>query len=311
MNPERTGNRIRELINQELKTSLGAIKLIGENEPSLYGILASFIASDEQRMLLVGGESGMGKSLLTTDTVWTVKKITDATPKLVSPVAVITWDRVHRMFYDALSVEKGHTIPLPRGETHPDVRKVISTVFCDTVRFATEYFPEARKIIVEAPFIDFRGENLLREPPVKPDNVTLLVMHSPKLRNKVMSEGRIKDTSGQPPAMKSIRENLLKSILGNTYTDIPIEKWDEIVKKYWENLLRQLEISGKVIEWDPDIFQDDGEELQLTTERFKSQSISPDQLKPIELSKFTKRYIESVLSTVKDLPEFLDKAEEI
>lgn len=290
----------KEVFLNNLLSHSGVIRSMVKKNPDLKMILFDFLFR-QKKILIIGGESGMGKSLLVADLRLLQDKMQALLPKKYQfQLVVVSWDRVHQVFFEHASTEVGTTLPLPKGETYLEARQLISKVMSDIVRQAFIYLPAKTKILIEAPLFDFRGENLREQREIYQPFVQTLIMHSPKTRAETLQAGRITQTSGQVDSMLAIREKLLKKMLGYHYNSISQEAQEEAVKNWWLN--RPGDIS--LIEWDPD---DDRTGLEKSVEEYKRENISPDILYPRPISWFTRRQFESVFQTIPSLDNFLTK----
>lgn len=255
----------------------------------------------QRNILVIGGESGMGKSLMSADLRKTHSDLQLILPKnLQTGLAVISWDRTHMAFFEEVSTEIGGTVHLPEGETDIAGRKIVSGVLGDQIRFIRKYFGSNMRILLEAPLIDTRGETVFQELSEYKGIVQTFIMHSPKTRFETLEKGRLMESSGQPDAMRSIREKLLHNILGNTRIQISPEEQDGIVKLWWAQRLKEW--GGIVVEWDPD---DNREGYDNSVATYMRMGIKPDVLSPKGLSRFTRNQLESVFRTITDMDYFL------
>lgn len=210
----------------------GVLPIMLSGNPDLRQHLINLFVG-EKNILIVGGESGMGKSLITTDIRGLHEDINaKLPPQLKVPLVVVSWDRTHAALFEAASVESGSTLSLPKGETHPRGRRIASHVIGDVVRYTKKYIHPNSKIIIETPLIDIRGETLYEELSDMRGQIQTLIMHSPESRERTLAEGRLMHTSGQPDSMNQIREKLFKVL------------WVEIMLAFLKKLEMMLYIDG-------------------------------------------------------------------
>lgn len=278
----------------------GILPQMTVRNPELPARVTDFLIG-QRTVLIVGGESGMGKSLISADLRKMHGDLQLILPEqLQTELAVISWDRTHMAFFEEVSTEAGETIPLPTGETHVAGRRIVSSVLGDQIRFIRKYISSNVRILLEAPLIDVRGETVFRELGEYRGEVQTFIMHSPKTRFETLQKGRLMETSGQRDSMQSIREKLLDTILGGTRINIPLEEQDEKIKHWW---IQQLEEwGGMVVEWDPD---DNREGLNNSVATYIQMGIKSDVLSPKGLSRFTRSQLESIFRTITDMDQFL------
>lgn len=290
--------RVR-VVNTLIQQS-GILPQMAARNPGLPERVADFLVG-ERRILIVGGESGMGKSLMGADLRKLHSHLQFVLPEqLHTKLAVISWDRTHQAFFEEVSTEAGETVPLPKGETHLAGRRIISNVLGDQVQFIRKYLGKNVRILLEAPLIDTRGETVFSELEQYKAETQTFVMHSPKTRHETIREGRLMPTSAQTDAMESMRDKLLLSILGTTHKHLSPETQDEIIKRWWIQKLEKW--GGMLVEWDPD---DNRDGYNNSIASYKEMHIKPDILSPRGLSRFTRNQLESIFRTVPDIDHFL------
>lgn len=278
----------------------GVLPQMVKRNPDLSSRITDFFIGP-QNILVIGGESGMGKSLINSDLRKMHGDLQLLLPEeLRTGLAVISWDRTHKAFFEEVSTEIGETTPLPKGETAAVGRRIVSAILGDQIRFIMKYLQPNSRILLEAPLIDTRGETVFQELDGYRHQVQTLIMHSPRTRSETLEQGRLMETSGQRESMLSIREKLLSTILGNTSSIISPDEQDEIIRGWW--VQRLAEWGGMVVEWDPD---DNREGYNNSVETFKQMGIKPDVLSPRGLSRFTRNQLESIFRTIEDMDHFL------
>ncbi len=148
--------------------------------------------------------------------------------------------------------------------------------------------------------IDHRGETILEGLSEYKQETQVFIMHSPKVRSETIAEGRLMHTSNQPDGMNAMREKLLHRILGAIPKTMSIGEQDEIVKRWWQEQLKQWD--GIVVDWDPD---DNRNGLNNSVELFIARHIKPDVLIPRPVSRFTQRQLESIFDALPNIDDFL------
>lgn len=291
----------RRRVVATLMEQSGILPQMVSRNPELSQRVTDFLLG-ERGILVVGGESGMGKSLIGADLRKMHEDLQRILPEgLRTKLVVITWDRTHKVFFDQVSTEAGWSIPLPKGETHSEGRKIVSPVLGDQIRYAKKYLGPDTIILLEAPLIDNRGETIFRELGEFRGETQTLIMHSPKTRYETLQKAeRLMETSGQRDSMVAIREKLLYRIMGGAYKSLSDGEQDEVIRRWWIQKLREW--GGMVVDWDPD---DNREGFNNSVEGFKQAGIRTDLLSPRALSYFTRSQIDSVFLTIRDMDEFI------
>lgn len=278
----------------------GILPQMAARNSGLPGRVADFMVG-ERKILIVGGESGMGKSLISADLRKIHHDLQFVLPEqLQTKLAVISWDRTHQAFYEEVSTEAGETVPLPNGETPLVGRKIVSSILGDQIQFIKKYLGADVRILLEAPLINTRGETVFSELRQYKTETQTFVMHSPKMRYETLQEGRLMPTSGQTDSMQSIRDKLLFAILRTTYEHLSPEEQDEKIKRWWIKQLKRW--GGMLVEWDPD---DNRDVYNNSIASYKEMAIKPDILSPRGLSRFTRNQLESIFRTIPDIDQFL------
>ncbi len=282
-----------------LLTQQGVVIQAIQKRKELVADLESFFLGNKH-IIVIGGESGMGKSLFGAELRTLHQNVQYVMPgRLRTQLSVITWDRTHQVFFEEISTILGTTVPLPRGETHIKARNLISSVLGDQIRFIKKYIGPKTRIIIEAPLIGFRGESLFEELKEYKNEMLTFIMHSPKMRYESFKKGRLMLTSGQPESMASIREHLLLSITKRR--KVSHDYQDHIVKEWWAKRIQHWG-RGALIEWDPD---DNRSALEETVAQFMKANIAPDVLSPRPIGRFTRNHIESILYSQSNTDRFL------
>ncbi len=289
-------------ISFALKHSESLLPTLINNNPHFSDKLIDFLTG-KKRILIVGGESGMGKSLLVASLRLFQKDLSLLFPnEFPAPLVVISWDRAHQAFYEEASVEAGTTLPLPPGETPVEARSKISQVLTDLVVYALKYLNPHFRIIVEAPLFDQRGENIFVDLEKYRPITQTFIMHSPQMRLATLKEGRLMATSGQPEFMAIAREKILQKLFGSSHHLLSQEAQEELIKNWWEREIRSFD--GQVLHWD---LESNKLGVDIAVNAFKEQLIKPDILYPKSISRFSRRLYESVFETIPNLDQFLAK----
>lgn len=288
---------IERMIHATLSQN-GLLPNLTQQNPELMHRLISFFTG-EKRIMIVAGESGMGKSLMGAD----IRALhTDLSLVLdkeqTHPLAIITWDRAHKNFFNVAEIDLGVPLKLPPGETHVDARIKISQAIGVTAQFVFNNMPDTL-LLIEAPLFDHRGEHLYQQlPPTIISQSQLLIMHSPVSRYESL-KGRDLETSGQPPAMVSMRESL-KRIAGIKERHLSQEAEDEAIKLWWQQVLQPID--GMIVEWDP---EKDRKRFNETRLNFRKNGIGPDLITPRLVSQYLSSQMTFVLRTIPDIDMFL------
>lgn len=278
----------------------GILPQMERKNPGFSNRVNDFLVGDKN-ILIVGGESGMGKSLLAAEIRQLHADLRHVLPiEKQNDIAVISWDRTHKAFYEEASTSAGETIPLPKGETPVDGRRIVSGVLADQIQFTRKYIGRRTRILVEAPLIDQRGETIFDELAMCRDNIQTFVMHSPESRQETLEQGRLMETSGQRDAMESMRSKLIQRILGRINIPLSLGEQDEIIKRWWQDQLPQW--GGMIVSWDP---HEDKDRFQETIRRYQANGLKPDVLAPRALSYATRNQFESIFRAIPDIDTFL------
>jgi len=245
-------------------------------------------------LLIIGGEPAHGKSLLMGELVLRHNELVKLYPTLSAPPALISYDRVHYLFLKRLAeigMPGAHDF-LPEGETHPGARKLITELMRDVLLFALSRFPKGTPIILEAPLIGDRGEDLVDEPAALGFQTQIFIMYSPAMWGRLLraAEHQARETSAQALAMRQIHEALLRQ-RGITSSSKEVE--DITLLKSWEQWLGQRD--GIVLSWDP---ADDEAGFEHTKETLKAMHIPPNPLRPPVLNEYIISRIEERLATI-------------
>jgi hypothetical protein len=259
----------------------------------------------ERPILLIGGEPGNGKSLLMGELVLRYNELLKLQLALQASLALISYDRVHYLFLKRLAELSvlDHLGFLPEGETRLEVRKLITQILQDTLLFAVQYLPPHTPIILEAPLIGHRGEDLIERLSAWGLGVhmQIFIMHSPTMWVEVLrhQQQATRETSAHALAMQQIHGALLQQ------RAIPMssrQAENSALIKSWEQWLNGHE--GIVITWNP--FDDEAGFIH-TRETLKAMNISPDPLVPETLQKYTSYLIDLVLELHPDLVAFANE----
>lgn len=299
-NPPKDWERPRVRVLTALFEQSGILPQMARRNPEFQDRVTDFFIG-KKNILIVGGESGMGKSLVSADLRSLHGELqVILPPELRSGLAVISWDRSHKAFFEEVSTEIGETIPLPQGETHLEGRGMVSKLLGDQIRFIKKYLGRDTRILLEAPLINMRGETVFQELEGYRNEAQIFIMCSPKSRYETIRDGRLMETSGQRDSMESIREKLLYRITGMPSAHRSPEEQDEIIKNWWSKQVEEW--GGMVVEWDPD---DNRVGLKNSQQRFVQLGIKPDVLAPRALSRFTRNQLQSIFLTIPDMDRFL------
>lgn len=251
----------------------------------------------EKPVLIIGGEPASGKSLLMGELALRFKELAELFPGLQSPPILISYDRVHYLFLKyLLSVDNTYNF-LPEGETHPKVRKLITGILQDILLYAiSDYRPKNTPIILEAPLIGSRGEDIVDR--FSWEGMQVLIVHSPAMQSQILQQEKQlgREISAQPLAIRQIHKALLRQreMLG-----LPEQVQDSELIKSWEQWLSNRE--GLVLTWDP---ADDEAEFAYIKETLKRKGISPSPLAPPAINDFTISLIVETLEKIPDLKAF-------
>jgi hypothetical protein len=151
---------------------------------------------------------------------------------------LISYDRVHNLFLHQLArlaAPEAEPI-LPEGETHPEVRGHISQILQELLTFTLGHSPPGTRILVEAPLIGQRGENLLAGGQPAEGQIQVIILHSPVLRSEVLRQQPARATSAQAPAMHQIRTHLLQERGIADQPDVELA-----LQQSWESWLKDFD----------------------------------------------------------------------
>lgn len=288
---------LKEEIVSYLLIQPGILARLLQKYASLGKMVGSWLIG-EKPILLIGGEPGNGKSLLMGDLIAQYATLTKHYPMLRASLALISYDRVHYLFFRHLTGLKkpGQPVLLPEGETHPDARKLISQILEDVVLFAVRYLPHTL-VIVEAPFIDHRGEDLIETLIKRKYHLQIFIMQSLEMWIEMLGQPE-RGTSASALAMRAIHEALLKE-RAIPLVDKQIEEL--ALRKSWERWLEQWPDIGRdgiVLNWNP---AEDQASYSHTRAMLTGLQITPDPLIPETLQKYTLSLIASALEIYPDL----------
>ncbi|MGI5840820.1 MAG: hypothetical protein ACOX6N_01235 [Patescibacteria group bacterium] len=245
------------------------------------------------RLLVIGGDPGNGKSLLATDIRRFSQVFRAIDENLEFPLAFIPFDKVRETFFLRLSERLGYKVPLPKG-TSPDwMMETVERVMASTTFFVLDNYPKSR-VIVEAPLFSSRGENIIYEAEGRDYGIQTIIVHSPEMYLEIINRGsRDVDTSGQPEAMVQLRMRRLKSITGDANFDFDTE--NKILRGQWETMLRGRK--SLIIEWSPNELREPFEE---TRKEFITQNQRPDLLTPLPLGPYIKSQFDLIFDLFGD-----------
>ena len=292
----KAANELLDEIQISIASQPGILQTIVNINPGLINRLALFLEGTK-RLLIVGGESANGKSLLVAELALQYTLVERMQPTPNSALAIISYDRIHQLFLYQLGERIGMEIQPPVGETHPRARRLISYLMRDTVLFALSYLSPSTRVIMEAPLLNQRGEIVLDHLYMWKAHTQVLFMHSPETWRRVLHEGtRISKNSGQVPAMKRMRAWRLERLGA---TSLSISEQDRALHDDWVGQLAGRD--GMVVSWDP---RDNEHNYQLTVQRFRQLNIRPDILGPDVLQQYVSSVTDSILSTLPDVKSF-------
>lgn len=273
-----------------------------------YPLLGERVAlwiTGERPVLMIGGEPGNGKSLLMGELVLRHHELVARQYVASRPLILISYDQIHYLFLKRLSqinIVLPHTF-LPEGETHPEARILITRIIWHVLLFSLQYYALNIPIIVEAPLIDHRGEDLIPEIAALGLQMQIFIMYSPVMRMRSFyDEKRQMRVSAHPLAMQSIHNVLLHQRGVVAYAQ---EEQDAALAKSWEQWLSAYE--GMLLSWNPD---DNEEGFLYTKSLLEALQIRTDPLSPLLLEKYALCVIELVLKTLPDLAAFARKVQE-
>lgn len=294
------GKQIRNRdIDSYLRAQTGMLRVFMHRNRSVRRLLLRFITG-KQRVLIVGGEPGNGKSLFTGELIVRCRELANAFPDLSLPLALVSYDRVHSLFFERLSSIVGSTISLPAGETHPAARQHVSEVMCEVMLFAILHLPPGTRILMEAPLIDHRGDIVVDNLPRWGYPVQIVIMHSPQMWTRVLAAAeRISEKSAQRLAMLQIRTALIHQRVGR---HVPSDEQGRAIQTAWKRWLSGRD--GVVISWDP---ARNEQSFEQTTQLLTAEQVSPDQMFPTVLDAHAIRVTDSVLESLPDLRSFAEE----
>lgn len=281
--------RLKAEIISHLLFQSGILACLMRKHTSLGRRIAAWFVG-ESPILLIGGEPGNGKSLLMGDLILQHRLLTKIYPDLGPPPALISYDRVHYLFLKCL---KDLTAPhlqtfLPEGETHPQARKLITQVLQDVLLFAIDHLSVRTPIVLEAPLIGCRGEDLIETLGHLGLAAQIFIMHSPTMRAQILRNPQLtmRETSAAGLAMRQIHEALLRQ----RAISCSEEAEDVALKKSWEHWLNNHE--GIVLAWHP---VEDEEDFIHTRKMLEMMNFTSDPLSPDMLCKYTLSRINQIL----------------
>jgi hypothetical protein len=287
---EEGGNERETRIIRYLLASPGILGCIMRRERALGKRIAAWLTG-EKPILLIGGEPGNGKSLLMGELVLRYSELARIDRGMRETPALISYDRVHYLFLKRLMERKGLEIEeiLPEGETHPEARKMISAILRDVLVFAARHLPENTSIVLEAPLIGHRGENLIEAISALGFKLQILIIYSSVMWGQMLyNQQEIRETSARALAMKQIHEALLRQRGIELH---PKQTEDKALVKSWRKWLDHHE--GMVLSWDP---VEDESGFIHTREALQAEKIPPDPLTPSLLHEHAADCIERMLN---------------
>lgn len=292
-------SELKTEIVSHLLSQLGILPCILRKHTSLGMRIAAWLTG-EKPVLLIGGEPGNGKSLLMGELVLRYNELTALHSGLQAPLALICYDRVHYLFLKRLAeinTPNPHNF-LPEGETHPEARKLITGILRDILLFTTLNFPKSTRIILEAPLIGQRGEDLVGAATALGFQMQIFIVYSPAMWTRMLHQEKqqVREISAHALAMQQIHEVLLQQ---RELTLVSEQMQGDALVKSWEQWLDDYE--GIVLSWDP---ADDETGFIHTKETLKAKGIPPDPLIPQVLYKYTTSLIEVVLEMIPNLEAF-------
>jgi len=282
--------KIETKITTHLLSQPGILFSLMRKYPSLEERITAWLTG-EKPVLIIGGEPGNGKSLLMGELALYYSELVKQHTGSFAPLALISYDRIHYLFLKRLAeIHPPHTSSfLPEGETHPVARQYISQILRDILLFALQHFPQRTSIMLEAPLIEYRGENLLDELKDWNHQMQIIIMHSPTMWKRVVQEKQSdrEARSAQTPAMQQIHQALLHQ---RGITQHSQQEQEHALVKSWEQWLGQRE--GMLLSWNP---AEDETSFVYTKAALKTKGIIPDPLTPQELHGYTLDLIETSL----------------
>ncbi|HEU5379560.1 MAG TPA: hypothetical protein VFV38_29405 [Ktedonobacteraceae bacterium] len=288
----------------------GILPTMLRNHPSLGERIEAFF-SGQKPILIIGGEPANGKSLLMGELILRLSELERSHAGSKSRLTLISYDRVHSLFFEYLAKETRKKaspfkcLPgrnrrrdlLPEGETHPDVRRLVTSIMRDLLHFAFSYLPQTTPIIMEAPLIGHRGEAAVDELHTRAFPLQTFIVHSPTMWNWIFEEEeRLSDRSAHKLAMQQIRNKLLQRAQD---TWLSPEEEAEKIARFWQDWL--LDRDGILLSWNP---EHDKKGFEVTRDLLKTNRIQPDPLAPPFLLDYAISHIQAVLRAVPDLEAF-------
>jgi hypothetical protein len=247
---------------------------------------ATFL-SGEARALLIAGEPGNGKSTLLDDIMLAHQEFGDF------PLAGITYDAVHSAFLDALG------IPLPRGETYPPARDLVSDVLRDVILHALERLPAETRVLVEAPLVDRRGEAALEQVVARGHRVVAVAVNNPHVWRHVLANGqRDSELAAQTEAMLAIRRRFARR---EGAEGEPLDKQEEAIAGSWNRWARTGD--RLVLTWSG---PGSDASVAVTNDRRSGNPLPWEGLFPEELARRTRELCVTTVESIPDLPAFID-----
>jgi Cdc6-like AAA superfamily ATPase len=276
-------------------SQIGILSSLVRKHSSLEKRIAAWFTG-ERPVLIIGGEPGSGKSLLMGELALRYSELMKRHVSSFAPLRLISYDRVHYLFLRRLAeIHPPHTSTfLPEGETHPEARQCISQIMRDLLLFALRHFPQRAPIALEAPLIEYRGENLLDDFKDWHQQMQVIIMYSPTMWKRVVQEKhhRREMISAQTSAMQRIHHALLQQ---RGITQHSQQEQERALIESWERWLGQRE--GMLLPWNP---AEDEAGFAHTKAALQARGIHPDPLAPNELQEHTHELIEILLRSLPD-----------
>jgi hypothetical protein len=287
-----------------LRSQQGILSALIRQYPLLGMRIATWITG-EKPILMIGGEPGNGKSLLMGELVLRYNELTIHHNAISRPLLQISYDKIHYLFLKRLSLLStcySHKF-LPEGETHPDARALITDIIWYTLLFSLQCYARNTPVIIEAPLIDHRGEDLIHEVASLDFQMQIFIMHSPSMRMRSLyDEKRQAAVSAHPLAMQKIHNVLLQQRGIVAYSE---EAQNDALARSWEQWLGCCE--GMLLSWSPD---DNEDGFMYTKSLLETLHIRTDPLSPILLEKYALCAIEFVLKTLPNIEAFARNVQE-
>lgn len=292
---ERVSKEFQDLMSIE-KTPF--LRYLVNKNPLLEPILTDYFQR-KKPIILIGGESSMGKSLLTGVLRDANDKFFPESGGKALPLTVITWDRMNKMMYDQISIALGTTVNPPDGEVPYSIRSYTGLVMAKTIHFANRNRRAGENIIVESPFLFNRGEKVFQQFPDLQGLSNMVYMYSPESRQLALMSGR-RDTktAGQIPSMTGMRKTILKEIYGNDLPNLSDTDQEAVIEQWLA--ARAEEVKGLVVRWNPreipDLFHE-------TRRVLIGKKISPDYMYPSSIGWYAMHELESAVKRINNLEE--------